>query len=65
VDRRRKQSPDGFSSYEGFIYLLAELELVIEAGNIRWSLPAANATKYRFEELAIKMGRIIAQIDNK
>jgi hypothetical protein len=65
VVRKRKQSPDSFSSYEGFVYLLAELELVIEAGDIQWSLPAANATKYRLEELAVKMGRIIAEINNK
>ena len=57
--------PEAFSDYEGFIYLLAELELVIESGTIGWSVATATATKRRLEELAARMDRIIEQIGNR
>jgi hypothetical protein len=64
VVKKRKQLPEAFSDYEGFVYLLAELELVIEGGTIGWSVATASATKHRLEELAARMNRIIQQIDN-
>jgi hypothetical protein len=65
VVRKPKQLQETFSDYEGFVYLLAELELVIEAGTIRWSVITANATKHRLVELAARMDRIIGQIENE
>ncbi|MBV9247713.1 MAG: hypothetical protein JO227_00505 [Acetobacteraceae bacterium] len=53
-----------FSDYENFVYLMAELELIIEGGTIRWSLATANATKHRLNELRRRVDSIIAQIED-
>ena len=45
--RKPKQRVQLFSDYENFVYLMAELELLIESGTIEWSVGTANATKHR------------------
>jgi hypothetical protein len=65
VARKTRQLPQTFTGYENFVYLLAELELVIEGGTIEWSVATANATKHRLEELARKMERIIGQVESE
>jgi hypothetical protein len=63
--RKPKQSPEVFTAYENFIYLLTELELVVEAGAIRWSPATVNSAKRRLEELAAKMHQVIRQIEDE
>ena len=63
--KKQKRPPEALGRYDNFVYLLAELELVMAAGTIRWSAATAKATKLRLEELATAMGRVIAQIENE
>jgi hypothetical protein len=57
--RKRKTPPKTFGAYENFSYLLTELELLIEAGTVRW--PAGDnaarevQTGRRFVNIARKL----------
>ena len=41
--RMPKEQPQVFSSYERFVYLVAELEFVVASGTVEWT-PASVAT---------------------
>jgi hypothetical protein len=56
--------PDVFTSYENFLYLLAELELVVGSGRIEWSTASALAARRRMEELTARMRQLTSQLGN-
>jgi hypothetical protein len=65
VVRKPKRQPEVFSGYENFIYLLTELELVVDAGTIQWSATTAGAATRRLEKLAARTRLAITQIENE
>ena len=48
--------------YENFLYLLSELERVVETSNIEWDAESAIAAQHRLDRLAAMMRRIAAGI---
>ena len=63
--RRPRRVLKTFSGYENFAYLLTELELVVEEGNIEWSPPTAEAAVHRLERLTAIMQAIITQTEQE
>jgi hypothetical protein len=47
------------------MYLLTELELVVDAGTIHWSTTTADAATRRLEKLAARTRLAITQIKNQ
>jgi hypothetical protein len=56
--RKSKASSELFTVYENFLYLLAEIELVIGSGKIEWSPATTAAARRRLEVLVAKMGKL-------
>jgi hypothetical protein len=56
--KRSKASSELFTAYENFLYLLAEIELVIRSQKIDWSPTTAAAARRRLEVLVAKMGKL-------
>jgi hypothetical protein len=56
--RKPKVSSYAFTPYDNFLYLLAELELVVGAGKIEWSSTSVSAARQRLEILAAKMAQL-------
>jgi hypothetical protein len=63
ADRGRKPETlrVAFTGYESFVYLLTELELVVEGGTIAWSTESAEIALLRFARLSSTIRRVIAQ----
>ena len=49
--RRPPKPPEVFTSYENFLYLLAELELAIASGKIEWPEASVTAAWRRLDRL--------------
>jgi hypothetical protein len=62
--KKRKRSLQMFSGYESFVYLLTELEEVVDSGTIRWSRATATAAKVRLTLLETALSGVIKQIRN-
>lgn len=58
--RKPKRLSDAITSYDNFLYLLAELELIVGSGKIDWSSRSATATaaRCRLETLVAQMGKL-------
>jgi hypothetical protein len=65
MTRKRRKAPNYFGDYESFAYFLTELELLVEAGTIQWSEATAQATQLRLRELATRLQKVIAQLDEE
>jgi hypothetical protein len=63
--RRSRPPPKPFSGHENFNYLLTELELAVEKGNIGWSPPTVIAAIRRLERLVATMQSIIAKFEQE
>lgn len=59
----RKAAPQPFGDYANFLYLLTELELIIEAGTVDWSRTTAMASTLRLEQLAEKLKQVSARLE--
>lgn len=64
VARKRKRVPRAFSGYESFVYLLTELETVVDSGTIRWPAAALAAARVRLELLAASLTIVAGQIED-
>jgi hypothetical protein len=51
------------TSYENFLYLLAELEIVVQSGAIKWTAAAAFLAVRRLDTLAGTMRKLAIQPD--
>jgi len=56
--RKSKASSEPFTVYENFLYLLAEIELVIGSQKIQWSPITAAKARGRLEVLVAKMSKL-------
>jgi hypothetical protein len=56
-------APKPFTSYENFLYLLAELELTVAAGNISWTATSAMMAWRRLDNLAAEMQQRANQLN--
>lgn len=63
--RKRKPPSVVFSGYESFVYLLTELELLVDAGTIQCSATMAEAAVRRLEALAAKTRLAITGAGNE
>jgi hypothetical protein len=61
--RKPRPPPEVITSYENFLYLLAELELVVQSGAVRWTAAAAIMAARRLDKLAGKMHELAVQFD--
>jgi hypothetical protein len=52
-----------FTGYESFLYLLAELEMVIAGGTVQWTIATADAARRRLEVLALTIRRETNTVD--
>lgn len=65
VVKKRQATPEIFGDYSNFIYLLTELELIVEAGTVDWSKTTAKATTLRLEGLAEKLRQVSALLETE
>ena len=63
--KKGRAEPAIFGDYANFLYLLTELELIVEAGTVHWSKATANATELRLEELAARMKRLATELEKE
>lgn len=63
--RKPKTSSEVFTAYDNFLYLLAELELVVGSGRIRWSAPSASRARQRIDVLAATMGQLANKFESE
>lgn len=52
-----------FTSYENFLYLLAELELTVASGNIPWTATSAMVAWRRLDTLAAEVQQRANQLN--
>lgn len=63
--RKPRTPPEAFTNYENLLYLLTELELVVESGTINWSAPSAAAVWRRLDQLTATMHLLVTRIENE
>lgn len=63
--RKPKKSSEVYTAYDNFLYLLAELELVVGSGTIRWSASSASRARQRMDVLAATMGRLANKFESE
>jgi hypothetical protein len=56
--RKSKASSEPFTVYENFLYLLAEIELVIGSQKIQWSPITTAKARERLEVLVAKLSKL-------
>jgi hypothetical protein len=62
----KPRAPRGsFTHHENFLYLLAELELVVGSGKIEWSAASAVLAQRRLDRLAAAMHQLASQLENE
>ena len=62
--RKPRPPPQEITSYENFLYLLAELELVVQSGTVRWAAASAVLAARRLDKLAATMHELAIQSDS-
>jgi hypothetical protein len=63
---RKPSAPPGpFTQYENFLYLLAELELIVGSNKIRWSAESAILAQRRLDKLAAAVHQLASQLQNE
>jgi hypothetical protein len=60
MSRRPKAS--AASAFESFLYLLTELEWVVDRGVIEWSAVSAEAAQHRLDKLSAELSRIASKL---
>jgi hypothetical protein len=63
--RKSKSLQEAFTGYESFIYLLTEIEIVVESGTVNWSAESAVAASRRLDKLAATVHELAVQIENE
>jgi len=56
--RKSKARPAAFTLNDNFLYLLAELELLVGSGDIDWSSASATVARQRLEKLVVRMFKL-------
>jgi hypothetical protein len=56
--RKPKEQPQDFSSYERFVYLVAELEFVVASGTVEWTPASVATARNRVDRIAAALHQL-------
>jgi hypothetical protein len=62
--RKPKVQPEIFTSYERFVYLVAELEFVVASGTVEWTPASVATASDRLERIAAALHQLEFRIKN-
>ena len=64
MSRKPKVHAQVFTSHERFVYLLAELEIVIASGTVEWTTASVATARSRVDRIATALHQLEFRIKN-
>ena len=64
MSRKPKVHAQVFTSHERFVYLLAELEIVIASGTVEWTTASVATARNRVDRIATALHQLEFRIRN-
>ena len=64
MSRKPKVHAQVFTSHERFVYLLAELEIVVASGTVEWTTASVATARNRVDRIATALHQLEFRIKN-